>query len=128
MHMLKVDIQSVPPAVSLLCSGRIVLGVEAETLRCIVTSRPERRVVLDLRGVTVLDAAGLGLLVELHCWAQERSNTLTIANTTPRVRRLIALTNLHSVLSVSHCGVAVGSVQQQQDDKNDRSGPRAMTA
>ena len=30
--MLRVEIRSVPPMVKLYCAGRIVLGVEAETL------------------------------------------------------------------------------------------------
>ncbi len=69
--MLTVNVQSSPPAVTLLCHGRIVLGVEAETLRCMAISRPERQVVVDLQGVYAMDAAGLGLLAS--CTAGRRS-------------------------------------------------------
>jgi hypothetical protein len=69
MIMLTVNVHSGLSAVTLLCHGRIVLGLEAETLRCIVTARPEYRVIVDLQDVYRLDACGLGLLVELHCWA-----------------------------------------------------------
>lgn len=107
--------------VKLLCSGRIVLGVEAETLRCMATSRPERRVVIDLQQIQSMDAAGLGLLVELHCQAQQRASRLTVANPSPWVRRLIALTHLESVLQVA------GSADTRiaDDDEDQR---RAMTA
>lgn len=98
MTMLTVNVQSAPPTVTLLCQGRIVLGVEAETLRCIATSRTECRVVIDLQEVHGMDASGLGLLVELYCRARQRSAWLSVANPSPCVRRLMALTNLDSVL------------------------------
>jgi len=96
--MLRVEIRSVPPIAKLYCSGRIVLGVEAETLRCMAASRAERSLVVDLRQVHAIDAAGLGLLVELHCHALQNDGDFTLANPSPWVRRLMALTNLESVL------------------------------
>ncbi len=96
--MLKVNIQSSPPAVILACSGRLVMGVEAETLRCIAGSRSERNIVLDMRTVQTIDAAGLGLLVELHLSARRRRASLSIANPSERVSALIALTKLERVL------------------------------
>jgi anti-anti-sigma factor len=98
--MLSVSVQTASSDVVLSCRGRIVLGVEAETLRCIAMARPERRVVLDLQDVDEMDAAGLGLLVELHCRARQRAAELRIANASPRVRRLMALTSLDSVLEI----------------------------
>ena len=98
--MLTVHLESSPPAVTLLCHGRIVLGVEAETLRCIATSRTERRVIVDLEHVYGMDAAGLGLLAELHCWARQRAGWLTITRPSPCVQRLVSLTGLDSVLDI----------------------------
>ncbi len=63
--------------------------------------------------------AGLGLLVELHCWAQERVGGLTIANPAPQIRRLMALTNLESVLEVT------GQSDEEEFDQGER---RVMTA
>jgi len=123
--MLRIEIQSAPPVVRLLCSGRIVLGVEAETLRCMATSRPERRVVVDLQRVYAMDAAGLGLLVELHCQAQERASVLTVANPSPCVRRLMALTNLESILQIAGPGTRNVAGNDNGDDEGER---RAMTA
>lgn len=118
MTMLTVNVQSAPPTVTLLCQGRIVLGVEAETLRCIAASRPECHVVIDLRDVYGMDASGLGLLVELYCRARERSGCLSVANPSPLVRRLMALTNLESVLEF----------EGLQDEDLDPCERRAMTA
>ncbi len=89
-----------PPTVTLVCHGRIVLGVEAETLRCIAISRQERRVVVDLQHVYGMDAAGLGLLAELHCWARQRAGRLSITRPSPCVQRLVSLTGLDSVLDI----------------------------
>jgi anti-anti-sigma factor len=99
--MLKIDIQSAPSIAALICSGRLVLGIETETLRCLATSRPEQHLLLDLSRLQVIDAAGLGLLVELHRWAQEHSARLTIANPSARTHRLISLTGLNCVLELS---------------------------
>ena len=115
---MTVNVHSGLSAVTLLCHGRIVLGLEAETLRCIVTARPEYRVIVDLQDVYRLDACGLGLLVELHCWAQQRAGELRITNPTSQVRRLFALTNLESVLEI---GPAC-------ERELDAAGQRAMTA
>lgn len=116
--MLTVNVQSAPPIVTLTCGGRLVLGVEAETLRCVAVSRPEHQVILNLQDVSTMDAAGLGLLVELHCWAQERSAELTIVNPSLPVRRLMALTNLESVLDV----------EEAEDEDAFGGERRAMTA
>jgi anti-anti-sigma factor len=110
--MLRIEIHAVHPNVTLRCSGRIVLGLEAETLRCMATSRSENCLALDLSGIGALDAAGLGLLVELQCWAKRRQKALRIVRPSACVRKLIALTNLQSVLQIvgseKFCGVEKG--------------------
>ena len=98
--MLRIDIHTMHSYVTLRCSGKIVLGLEAETLRCMATSRTENCLQLDLNGVRGLDAAGLGLLVELHCWATSRGKTLQLVNPSSCVCRLIVLTRLQSVLQI----------------------------
>jgi anti-anti-sigma factor len=98
--MLTVHVENSPATVKLLCHGRIVLGVEAETLRRIATARTERRVVVDLYHVNGIDAAGLGLLVELHCWARQRAVWFSITRPSPCVQRLVSLTGLDAVLDI----------------------------
>ena len=99
--MLRVEIQARQESVTLRCSGRIVLGLEAEALRCMATSRKEQLLMLDLANVGAVDAAGLGLLVELQGWARQHNRVLRILNPSAGVRRIIALTWLYLVLSIA---------------------------
>jgi anti-anti-sigma factor len=62
--------------------------------------RREMCVALDLVQVSSLDAAGLGLLVELHHSLAACGKKLTFARISPRVRRTIRLVNLHRVLNL----------------------------
>ena len=101
-RMLRIDIQATPQTAILHCTGRIVLGLEAEALRCMAESRDEACIVLELSEVHAMDAAGLGLLVELHCRAQRHDQGLRIMNPSRCVRTLVALTNLQSVLEVGY--------------------------
>lgn len=112
--MLTVHLESSPPTITLLCHGRIVFGVEAETLRRIATSRTERRVVVDLQHVHAMDAAGLGLLAELHCWARERAVWLSITRPSSCVQRLVALTCLDSVLDIEKAGPHVDLISRER--------------
>ena len=100
---MRVEIHTVPEAATLRCIGRIVLGVESEILRCMAESRGEACLVLDLARVHAMDAAGLGLLVELHCEALRRKRAMKIVRASRPVCTLMALTSLHSVLDVSGC-------------------------
>jgi len=104
--MLRVEVHAVPqtvtPTVTLRCSGKLVLGWEAETLRYMAKSRTEACLILDLSGVQTVDAAGLGLLVELHCWARHGNRVLTVMNPSASVRKLFWLTNLQSVFEIAH--------------------------
>lgn len=113
--MLRVEIQSAEPVADLFCSGRIVLGVEAETLRCMVSSRLEPQLVLHMASVSAIDAAGLGLLVELHHWAQKRHASLMIADPSIRVEKLLALTKLDCVLPVRSSD-QIDSPQPSEDE------------
>ena len=112
--MLRIDIQSANSAATLVCSGRLVLGVEIETLRTMVQSRKERHIRIDLSAVEKIDASGLGLLVELQLWAHQVRRTLTLTNLSGDVLRLVNMTKLHDTLGISD---AEGpEVNPQQDD------------
>jgi anti-anti-sigma factor len=98
--MLRIEIQSENGKAILYCSGRIVFGMEVETLRTIARSRPERSLNIDLDEVESVDASGLGLLVELQDWARRENRTLKFQNASDFVGRLIALTRLNEVLRI----------------------------
>lgn len=56
--------------------------------------------VVDLSGVELLDAIGLGVLVDVHRRAKLTDRRLVLRAATPRVARLLAATRLDRVLSV----------------------------
>jgi anti-anti-sigma factor len=103
--MLRIDIQSWNGVATLHCSGRIVLGVEAETLRAMGQSRPEPSVRINLAQVENIDAAGLGLLVELQNWARNTQRSLTLLDLSEPVWRLVILTKLCAWLEISYSDI-----------------------
>jgi anti-anti-sigma factor len=80
--------------------GQIVAGEEAWTLYNTVISQPGKRVVvLDLRGVSRIDAGGLGLLVCLRRWAQGAGVKLRLVPS-QAVQELLDLTGLGSQFEI----------------------------
>jgi anti-anti-sigma factor len=71
------------------------LGHRVETLLC----RGERRVVLDLVRLTDIDAAGVGELVSAFNMTNAAGGILRIARASRRVRRLLDVTGVLSLLS-----------------------------
>ena len=120
--MLRIDIRAAQHCATLHCVGRIVLGVEIEILRCMAGTRNEACLILDLGKVDTIDAAGLGLLVELHCRARNRNETLRISKASPGVRRTIELVNLQSVLELE-----AGEADWDDDETQSPCG-RSMSA
>ena len=86
----------------LQCTGSMVRNDALCLLRDAVTGLAQARViVLDLSEVTMLGARGLGMLVSLHNWAFSRGIQLKLVNPSRRVREILVLTGLTSVLNIS---------------------------
>ena len=86
----------------LQCEGRIVRAEALGLVKDAVTRlSPLRVLVLDLSGVEMLDARGLGMLVSLHNWACANDIQLKLVNPSKLVRDMLELTGLTSVLHVS---------------------------
>jgi len=82
--------------------------MEIETLRSIVESRSEQVLEIDLAGIETVDASGLGLLVELQHWANERNRILYFTNASEFVTRLVFATHLYNVLVMAPGGRGEG--------------------
>jgi anti-anti-sigma factor len=84
------------------CHGRIVYRDEATALSLLVSQvlQQSKQIVLDLSGVSNMDSAGIGELVLLQTWAQEKNVNLKCSGANTLVRTLLDLTNLDSVLDV----------------------------
>ncbi len=102
--MLKLEVKKSPQVTVLRCSGRIVKGDGAAALLHAAKSEDECPVVIDLKDVTAIDAAGLGALAELERWAREEKRILQVANPSRRVRAALETTGLSSVLTICSAG------------------------
>jgi|SRR5882672_6185996 len=93
--MLTVTVQNLDEVTILQCFGRIV-GGEETALLCAAVQQNDRSIILDLSGVDVIDAAGIGLLVSL----QAAGIYLKLMNPTKRVREILKVTELESVFEI----------------------------
>src|SRR5688500_15916563 len=55
------------------------------------------KLVLDLGGVSYVDSAGLGQLVQIHATTRAKGGSLRIANVTKRLKDLLVVTKLVTV-------------------------------
>jgi len=84
------------------CKGRIVCGIEAAALsgESAKLAPQTRRVVIDLSGVEMIDAAGLGALISVALAAQASQCWVTLAAPSNLIRQLLEVTKLTSVFEV----------------------------
>ena len=84
------------------CKGRIAYGIEAAALSAEVAELAPRtrRFVIDLSGVEMIDAAGLGALVSVALAARASQCSVTLAASGNLIRELLDLTKLTSVFEV----------------------------
>jgi anti-anti-sigma factor len=93
--MLTVSVQNLGDEVILRCQGRIVRGDET-TILCSAVQQDGRNVILDLKEVDTLDAAGIGALVSL----QAAGIYLKLSNPSEQVRQVLSVTGLDSVFEL----------------------------
>lgn len=81
--------------------GSLVFGQPVDTFRAVVREligNAQRRVVLDLSGVTRIDSSGLGALVQLHMDLERERGTVVLAGLSGRIRSLLDATRVLAVL------------------------------
>ena len=93
--MLTVSVENLGDGVILRCVGRIVRGDENAIL-CSAAGQFGRSVVLDLAGVDVIDASGIGLLISL----QAAGIYLKLMNPSKPVRETLKITHVDSILEI----------------------------
>ena len=84
------------------CAGRIVFGDESSLLRDTAKKmiNENKRIVLNLSGVSYIDSGWLGTLVSLFTTAQKAGGSIKLANLTERVGDLLQVTKLLTVFEV----------------------------
>jgi anti-sigma B factor antagonist len=99
--MLKVNAQEFGSVIILCLQGQIMIG-ETEVLRGAVHSHNDTKaIVLDLNQVSGIDAAGLGILLELRQWAVAVGTKFSLRNVPERVKQVLKITRLDSVFENS---------------------------
>ncbi|MER6950308.1 STAS domain-containing protein [Nonomuraea sp. NPDC000554] len=88
--------------VTIAVRGEVDIASEPELCACLtsVLARPGTSLVLDLGGVTFMDARGLSALVSARSLAERSSGTVCLANVPPAVIRLLKMTDLDSAFTM----------------------------
>lgn len=84
----------------LTLDGRIVLGEESDSFRekvKRVLAAGNKKIVLDLTGVSYIDSAGLGTLVDTFQRARSEGATLRLAGLGAKFQEVLQLTKLVTV-------------------------------
>ncbi len=98
--MLRFTIHNLGDVAIFECAGRITVE-GGEALRTAVLRQPfVELVVLDLKEITGIDAAGLGVLASLRSWSKASGTDLKLMNLKPRVEKVLDLTGLRPLFAV----------------------------
>jgi anti-anti-sigma factor len=119
--MLKVHAKKLGNVAILCLEGQIVNGETATLRRAVDSQSNVSAVVLDLGRVSIIDAGGLGALLELRSQSESRGVRLKLMNVTRLVRRVLEVTCLDSIFEITS-GAEVLPVL------NGRQGPVAQFA
>ena len=111
--MLNITFESARRVVTVRCQGRLVCGLESALFGAAVPHHKRDIIVVDLSGVTAIDAAGIGALISLRTLGTH----LRLVDPSQRVSRVLRLTNLHSVfdISESECRKPAGTLLALKD-------------
>lgn len=102
--MLKIQTRNLENVAVLCLQGRIVNG-ETAALRSAVDSQSHvSAIVLDLGGVSAVDASGLGTMLELRRQSESRGIRFKLMNPTKSVSLVLEVTRLDSVFEITSRG------------------------
>ena len=83
------------------CHGELVAGATDRLYQEVRQLIPEvKRIVLDFKELTYIDSSGIGTVVRIYVSTKSGKCDLTLVNTSARVRQILGITNLLSVLQV----------------------------
>lgn len=98
--MLKVQCKDLDTVSLLNLDGNILIG-ETDSLRNVVQTMPSTSsVILDLSRVTMVDAHGLGVLLQLREQVIARNMKFELMNISPQIGELFRTTRLDTVFQI----------------------------
>jgi anti-sigma B factor antagonist len=97
---LTLDVQRAGDNALVTCHGKLVAGVCDVLYSRVRQLIPENKcIILDLTDLSHMDSMGLGTVVRLYASAKSAGCRLQLINIGARVRQLLGVTNLLSVLT-----------------------------
>ena len=100
---MKVDVRHVGDVIIVDLEGRLVLGVGVEILRDVINellAEGWKKIVLNLREVTIMDSSGIGEVVAGWKLAARFGATLKLMRPGPHIQRTLRLTQILPLLEV----------------------------
>jgi anti-anti-sigma factor len=98
--MLNVEQKNLGMVSLLNLAGQVVIG-ETDALREVIQTLPaSRSVILDLSQVTLVDAHGLGVMLQMRADAQARDMDFELMHVSDSLRELLRITRLDSVFHI----------------------------
>lgn len=99
--MLEIQTTKLGSVAVLKMQGRIVRG-DIDTLRTAVVEQMDAStLILDLSRVQMIDAGGLGVMLELRAYTESKGIEFRLRNVTALVKRILEITRLDSVFKIS---------------------------
>ncbi len=99
--MLKVYAKNLGNVAILCLQGRIVRGETAPLREAVHSQSGVSAVILDLARVSIVDAGGLGVMLELREQTQSKGIDFKLMNVTKPVSGVLEITRLNSVFEVT---------------------------
>jgi Anti-anti-sigma regulatory factor (antagonist of anti-sigma factor) len=99
--MLEVRIKKLGTLAIFSLQGRIVIGETAVLRDAVESLRQVTVLLLDMGGVTMVDASGLGAMLELRQELKAKGIALRLTNATDRVSRIFEITRLSTVFEIT---------------------------
>ena len=112
--MLNITVECSHGVLTVRCCGRLVFGRES-ILFCLAGPHHRRDVIVDLSGVTAIDAAGIGALLSL----QTTRTYLRLINPAKAVHEVLRLANLHFVFDITESECRMTTVVPTHGDKRE---------
>ena len=103
---IAVEVETPGTVISL--TGRLAAATVAEVRAQLVAALEagDGDLLVDLEGVELVDASGLGVLVGAHRLATRMERRLVLRSVPPRIERLLAATHLNRVLAFDETACA----------------------
>ncbi len=100
--MLRINAEKSGDVAVLHFRGQIVIGEEIETFQDAIRAQADAcAVVIDLSEVNLIDARGLGTLLELREWAHSKGIDYRLINVNRLIHQVLEITRLDTVFQVS---------------------------